>query len=237
MGETDIRSTVVVPILEHIGQTRPRGVVLENVRGFMWTKHEKIRESILNALRSFGYKVHVQLLNSRDFKVPQIRERVYIVAIRGDIKAPAFQFPEPQGEPYSLSKFLDKGIVPRMSDLTRRRVADTTLAIKTADGVNPLKSDQRYIVDTHCGRGPSWQCNVCPTITRSREGGMSFLDCKSFRYLSVESFIRLQGSCPKTFDFSMISKRQAGQLAGNAMTVSVVKALLPNLLAAIGMPQ
>ena len=141
MGETDIRSTVVVPILEHIGQTRPRGVVLENVRGFMWTKHEKIRESILNALRSFGYKVHVQLLNSRDFKVPQIRERVYIVAIRGDIKAPDFQFPEPQGEPYSLSKFLDKGIVPRMSDLTRRRVADTILAIKAADGVNPLKSD------------------------------------------------------------------------------------------------
>lgn len=50
---------------------------------------------IKGALEEIGYTVYTEVLNSRDFGVPQNRERVYIVAFRNDIDSAKFCFPVP----------------------------------------------------------------------------------------------------------------------------------------------
>lgn len=44
----------------------------------------KIREALLEKLRSLGYSVNFMVLNATDYNVPQARERIFVVGIRGD---------------------------------------------------------------------------------------------------------------------------------------------------------
>lgn len=83
----------VVRICEH---HKPKVIFCENVKGL--TIHDKGRtfKVIKSAFQQIGYKVYDQVLNSRDFGVPQNRERIYIVAFRNDIDSSSFSFPEGQ---------------------------------------------------------------------------------------------------------------------------------------------
>jgi len=82
-GFGDTRGTLFFEIERLIELHRPKGFLLENVRGL--TTHDKGRtiETIKNKLEKLGYGVQVLLLNSSDFNVPQNRVRVYIVGIEG----------------------------------------------------------------------------------------------------------------------------------------------------------
>ncbi len=76
-----------------ISEINPRAVMLENVRGFLEAKFADYRDYILESIKNLGYNVHIKLLNSCDYGVPQLRPRVVIIAIRNDIETP-FSFPE-----------------------------------------------------------------------------------------------------------------------------------------------
>lgn len=80
----------VVRICEH---HQPSVIFCENVKGL--TIHDKGRtfKVIKNAFEQIGYRVYDQVLNSKDFGVPQNRERIYIVAFRKDIDSNSFRFP------------------------------------------------------------------------------------------------------------------------------------------------
>lgn len=82
----------VVRICEH---HKPKVIFCENVKGL--TIHDKGRtyDVIKSTLEEIGYTVYEEILNSRDFGVPQNRERIYIVAFRNDINGTKFKFPKP----------------------------------------------------------------------------------------------------------------------------------------------
>lgn len=89
------RGTLFFDVLRICNHHKPKVIFCENVKGL--TTHDQGRtfEVILGALTQSGYKVYSQVLNSKDFGVPQNRERIYIVAFREDIKSEDFSFPKP----------------------------------------------------------------------------------------------------------------------------------------------
>lgn len=77
-----------------IDQSRPRAVMLENVRGFLDPVFEEYRNSIKRELNKMNYIMDWRLLNASHFGVSQLRPRVVIVAIQQDCYD-NFRWPEP----------------------------------------------------------------------------------------------------------------------------------------------
>ena len=61
---------------------RPRFLLAENVRGFMFAKFDAYRLHVQRQLEALGYSLRVGLLNAADFGVPQTRQRVFILGAR-----------------------------------------------------------------------------------------------------------------------------------------------------------
>lgn len=77
-----------------IGDIRPKVFVAENVKGFYRLAGGKYFNLARNEFSSLGYKIYSRLLNSADYGIPQLRERLFIVGLRKDI-AFDFCFPNP----------------------------------------------------------------------------------------------------------------------------------------------
>ena len=96
-GFEDTRGTLFFDVAEIIRRKRPKAVFLENVKGLRNHNGGKTLETILNVLRNdLGYFVpEPQIVNAKDFGVPQNRERIYIVGFRKDQGIMEFEYPKP----------------------------------------------------------------------------------------------------------------------------------------------
>lgn len=82
-GFNDTRGTLFFDIARILKHKRPRHLVLENVKGLLSHDSGKTFQTILGVLTDLGYDVEWQVLNAKDFGVPQNRERVFIVGHLG----------------------------------------------------------------------------------------------------------------------------------------------------------
>ena len=83
-GFDDTRGTLFFEIMRIASIVRPRYLFLENVKGLLNHDGGATFETILNTLDEFGYDAEWQVLNSKNFGVPQNRERVFIIGhLRG----------------------------------------------------------------------------------------------------------------------------------------------------------
>lgn len=82
-GFDDTRGTLFFDIARILSEKRPRHLVLENVKGLLSHDSGKTFQTIIGVLTDLGYFVEWQVLNSKDFGVPQNRERVFIVGHLG----------------------------------------------------------------------------------------------------------------------------------------------------------
>ena len=71
-----------------IGEARPRVVLLENVAGLLSSHRGRDFGTVIRTLAEFGYSVGWRVLNSKNFGVPQSRQRVYIVGCHRDVHGP-----------------------------------------------------------------------------------------------------------------------------------------------------
>ncbi len=96
-GFEDTRGTLFFDVAEIIKRRKPKAVFLENVKGLFNHDKGKTLKTILNVLREdLGYFVpNPQILNAKDFGVPQNRERIFIVGFRKDIGVEEFEYPHP----------------------------------------------------------------------------------------------------------------------------------------------
>lgn len=62
-----------------IDEVRPPVFIYENVKGMVSDKGGKVLKDFLETFRSIGYHCHAEVLNTKDYGVPQNRERIYIV--------------------------------------------------------------------------------------------------------------------------------------------------------------
>jgi len=92
LGDLDERN-LFPTALRLIDETRPRGVMIENVRGFLDAVFEDYRGHLKDELRKLGYVADWRLLNASEFGVPQLRPRVVIVALRQEF-SDKFDWPQ-----------------------------------------------------------------------------------------------------------------------------------------------
>ena len=94
-GFKDTRGTMFFEIARITKQKQPRLLLLENVKGLLSHDKGKTFATILNTLDELGYDCQWQVLNSKDFGVPQNRERVFIVGhLRGTSRPEVFPIRE-----------------------------------------------------------------------------------------------------------------------------------------------
>lgn len=89
------RGTLFFDVARICAKHKPKVIFCENVKGLTIHDKGKTFDIIKGTLEELGYVVHEKILNSRDFGVPQNRERIYIVAFRSDIDSAGFVFPNP----------------------------------------------------------------------------------------------------------------------------------------------
>ena len=99
-GFEDTRGTLFFDVAEIIRRHQPKAFFLENVKGLI--NHDKGRtlKTILNTLREdLGYFVpDPEIVNAKDFGVPQNRERIYIVGFHKDTGVNSFNYPKPTNQ-------------------------------------------------------------------------------------------------------------------------------------------
>ena len=84
-GFEDTRGTLFFEIARFASILRPKYLFLENVKGLLNHQKGDTFETMLRALDELGYDVEWQVLNSKNFGVPQNRERVFIIGhLRGE---------------------------------------------------------------------------------------------------------------------------------------------------------
>ena len=122
-GFTDTRGTLFFEIARLVHAKKPRLLLLENVKGLLSHQQGLTFGVILATLDELGYDIQWQVLNSKDFGVPQNRERVFIIGnLRGTPRPQIF--PLQKNDQGNSEQYVPKQKATRsvrnMSDLKSR---------------------------------------------------------------------------------------------------------------------
>ena len=85
MDKSDKRNFLYLHFIRCLMQSKPKIFVAENVKGMMTLGKGEVFKQIVQDFAAAGYKIYHKLLNSAEYGVPQIRERVILVGVRNDI--------------------------------------------------------------------------------------------------------------------------------------------------------
>ena len=105
------RGTLFLDVARICEEHKPKVIFCENVKGL--TIHDKGRtfKIIKSTFENLGYNVFSKILNSRDFGVPQNRERIYIVCFRKDLEIEEFNFPKSTDSTKKIRDILEENPV------------------------------------------------------------------------------------------------------------------------------
>ena len=102
----DDRNFLYIHFIRSLIQTKPRFFVAENVKGLLTLGKGEVAKQIFQDFESAGYKVNYKLVNAKDYGVPQIRERVFIIGVRNDLDF-NYEFPNPtHGDDHGLLNYI-----------------------------------------------------------------------------------------------------------------------------------
>ena len=146
-GFEDTRGTLFFDVAEIIKRKQPKAIFLENVKGLRNHNGGKTLATILNVLRNdLGYFVpEPQIVNAKDFGVPQNRERIYIVGFHPSTNVTEFNYPKP----------LDKKVT--FADIKEKEVPATKYFLST-QYVETLKNHKAR----HEGKGNGFGYAIIP---------------------------------------------------------------------------
>lgn len=215
--EEGTRSSLIYDALDIVINTQPRIFIAENVKGLLSHNKGETFEFLVSYMKNIvGYKIYYKVLNSRNFGVPQNRERVYIVGIRNDIDDKSFQFPEPTGRKKNLKGFLEVNVDKKY-----------TLSDHLLESYIYKKDDGRPYVVTEKSE---YSRTLNTTYHKIQRLTGTFVDVDGWRMrkLTPREIYNLQGF-PKTHQ-QVVSDTQAYRQAGNAVTVPVVKSIGKQLM-------
>ncbi|MDQ0362181.1 DNA cytosine methyltransferase [Breznakia pachnodae] len=91
--ESDERNKLYTAMVETAKQLKPKVILLENVPGLIKLYDGKVANKIVDDFSSLGYSVKKKVLYAPNYGVPQIRKRVFFVAVKNGL--PEFEFPQP----------------------------------------------------------------------------------------------------------------------------------------------
>lgn len=104
------RSSLMYETLRNVKRLKPKYVIWENVKNLISEKHWHNFQKYLNIMDEFGYNNYYQVLNAKDYGIPQNRERIFTVSIRKDIDERTFYFPDKKPLTLRLKDLLESNV-------------------------------------------------------------------------------------------------------------------------------
>ena len=187
LGFEDVRGTLFYEIARAAKEIKPRYLFLENVRNLLSHDKGKTFTTMLTILDELGYDAEWQVLNSKNFGVPQNRERVFIIGhLRGECTSRVFPIQGENKESDREPKIKILGNVKNpncRSKGTRSLVHDKNgivEALTATDYKEPKKVAINFPKILQIGRGfnKGGLHNIAPTITKNSYQENNFLSIK-----------------------------------------------------------
>lgn len=212
-GFEDTRGTMFFEIARIAKYHKPKILFLENVQGLLSHEKGKTFKTIVETLQDLGYAVHHKVLRSKDFGVPQLRPRLFIIALAN---AGMFEYPKPLNIKTCVGDILENEVDSKyfLSDkawtsLQSRKRFNKSLG--KGFGFNLVNKDAVHT-------------NTL-TARYGKDGSEILVQSKNNnpRKLTPRECARLQGY-PDSFIIP-VSDTQAYKQFGNSVTVNVVKAI------------
>lgn len=254
-GLDDARGKVVLGVLSYIERQKPLIFILENVKNITSATHRNVFSRILKRLHSIKsstgeayYKIDWAILNSKNHGVPQNRERVYIVGRQVKHIDQSYNFRLSSSAVATSPRLVDfLGIAKERTSLTDLRNSPLTTSSTVsqnlnhahhalvAAGVDPAKAS--VVIDIGSGRGLVMMHDLCPTITKTRGSRCDYFMTKVMRKMTIGELCKLQGLdlVKMKVKHDCVSETALGSLAGNAMTISVLAAVISECLLSVNL--
>lgn len=103
------RSSLMYETIRIVEKLKPKYVIWENVKNLLSKKHIHNFNAYLETMEQLGYKNYYQVLNAKDYGIPQNRERVFTISIRNDLNQ-IFIFPPKQELKLKLKDLLEENV-------------------------------------------------------------------------------------------------------------------------------
>ena len=214
-GFEDVRGQVFWSCLDVIKKKKPEYFILENVKGLL--SHDKgntwkVIWSEIEKLKRYGYNVEWKLMNTRDYGIPQNRERVYIVgSVYDDFKWPK------KCKMKKIEDYVDWNDTSKHK-LTKRQKEHVKRSLE--NNKNSIFTDFSFINNSFINSDKyAYTINTLAT---------SIYCIPLERKANYKELLSLQGF-PKSFKKD-VSDNQLKKQIGNSMSVNVLKKILSNLL-------
>lgn len=230
-GFLDDRGQIIFHIARILKETQPSCFLLENVKGLVTHDKGRTLQTIINELDKAGYDVTYKVLNSLDYGVPQMRQRIYLIGFKKAFCLNINDFIWPSTViPPKLDKYL---IDNNMATKERLDMLYYYLNSPTNKGkynIDDLKKMEGKILDTRMNDLRIYD-GKCPTLRAQRDGILYVKNGNIYQLTGYEALL-LQGF-PKEYADKVkeeVSDRHLLMQAGNAMTVNVIKLLGDSIL-------
>lgn len=223
-GFADKRSNVFWKILEIIDFHQPKCVILENVKNLLSHDNKKTFTTIKENLEKRGYSICYKVLNTAEITgIPQHRERIYIVCLKSKEVFEKFNLNFPKIEKRKISEFLEKDISSKYyySDVSKI----WELLKKDVIKKDTIYQYRRVYVREN-------KSSECPTLTANMGTGghnVPIILDNGIRKLTPRECFNLQGF-PSSYKLPKMSDSNLYKLAGNAVSVPVVKLIANRLI-------
>ena len=210
---------------------QPKVIFCENVKGLVMHDRGRTFKVIRQAFRDIGYQVFWKVLNSRDYGVPQNRERIYVVAFRDDLNIGEFVFPTASGKEVTIRDILQDAPVPSryyLSDVYVQTLRDHK-ARHAARGngfgyeIRDLDGIAGTIVCGGMGRERNLIIDPRPHSMVPETHIKGSINTEDIRKMTPREWARLQGF-PDTFRLELSDTHLYKQF-GNSVTVNVIEAI------------
>lgn len=252
-GFEDARGTLFFDAMRIAKEKKPKVMILENVKNLLSHDKGNTIKVMLELLSSIGYVTDFSITNSKNFGIPQNRERVYIIAVREDlieeeewVQSPIKLEEKRKNELKHIKSFnfdfsgvgpLTTSMIDFLDKEYDEKYIQTYPVHKHLKPLSTEKVDTPYHVlnfnfTTFESSNRVYGVNgIAPTIT-TMDGGTSklkiILPDGTIRKIMPQECLRLQGFSEEvinTLREGGVSERQLYRHAGNAVVVNVVKVL------------
>ena len=210
---------------------KPKVIFCENVKGLVMHDRGRTFRVIRQAFRSIGYQVFWKVLNSKDYGVPQNRERIYVVAFRDDLNIGEFVFPKGYDKSKTIRDILEDAPIESkyyISDVYLKTLRDHKARHKSKGNgfgyeIRDLDGIAATIVCGNMGRERNLiidprNHSMIPTTNIKGK-----INSEDIRKMTPREWARLQGF-PDSFSLNLSDTHIYKQF-GNTVTVTVIEAI------------
>lgn len=160
--DSGTRSSLMYETIRIVEKLKPKYVIWENVKNILSKKHRHNFDNYLEKMEELGYKNYYQVLNAKDYGIPQNRERVFTISILGNEN---FEFPPKQELKLKLKDMLEDEVDKKYY------LIDSMINYLENGKYNSAKVSNK-IKQTNTG--------ICPTLDTMQGGNRQpFIEIKS----------------------------------------------------------